>query len=310
MAPKKHKTPPKRRRKAAAAPKGTLARLEARRKAEARPSDDPTRNGRFEVQTDDLAIKTVDPRTGEAVISEIRTVTRILNAWPLDRMFRNGTIDPVAYRAGGLFRDDYELAGMAERLAASNLSPLAGCSGGGKVADLGGNLAARRRIRDVLDCMSHDMASAMEWIVGNGHALSQWVQRMRWGGRTLNEHFARGLVVGGLDIAATVYGLRKVRHTIRPARPSDPTPHEVDAIRKARADGATVLELFRAYRFPVAVIARIVEGDDDIRRAERDAHIRAAIRDRLAGGDDPETVAILFNVTMDFVGDVVRTTAP
>lgn len=283
-----------------ASTKGPIAQLVARERSERQPSDDLSRNGQQQV----AAVDFTEKRMGEdgEPISETFVVNRVLDAWPLDRMFRNGTIDEPMYKAGEDFRNDFERAGLIERYATINPDKF----GGAPFQDgFAGNLEARRRVRVALERVGEIAASILCDVVGNGHAITTWVARARWNGKSANEHFARGLLIAGLDSLAITYGYRKNVGAARKGDAFELQPVEREEIREARRNGATFFDLSKRFRVPMDQIADAVRDIDDERRRAVEAATIDAVRAKRAEGRSVAEISILFNLPADRVGAII-----
>jgi hypothetical protein len=136
----------------------------------------------------------------------------VRRAAPIDRMHRACTIDGEMHQAGQRFHADFERAQLLGRYGTIHLD---GVSARGK-SEMGDQVvAARERVKHALEALGHRpeasrvsaSAEVCWWILGEEATIKEFVQRVRWGGRDMNEGKASGILIGVLEALALHYGL-------------------------------------------------------------------------------------------------------
>jgi len=131
----------------------------------------------------------------------------------LNKLERRGDISPEHRQAGELF---------ARLFRRAHLDPLRSPSwlrqGGGTPAPDGADHTerAQQKIHDaVIACGGmHSPAGCASWFVlGVEMSIREWALREGWNGRSLNEHVAKGILLGALSVLALHFGLEPRKKT-------------------------------------------------------------------------------------------------
>ncbi|MBK8174788.1 MAG: hypothetical protein IPK66_05810 [Rhodospirillales bacterium] len=124
-------------------------------------------------------------------------------------MLRAGTITQEMHDAARDFQAQFTIAGFD----AIRCMPLVRLSGGGGGADLSdAQVDARRRVGGALDALGGvgSPAGSCVWhVVGLQRSVREWAMRQGWGGRSVNEKHAQGILIAALGVLAAYYGYGK-----------------------------------------------------------------------------------------------------
>lgn len=146
----------------------------------------------------------VDRATGERL-------SRPLNKSPLERLYRpkaKDTISVEQLEAGLRFAQAFELAGLLAKPAM--VRDLVGVASGRRARDpICGRVDAEREVTAAMQHVGKLGGLALEWVVGQGCDVSEFVQRVNWSGRALNRHQAMGLLLGALSTLVAFYAGRR-----------------------------------------------------------------------------------------------------
>jgi hypothetical protein len=153
------------------------------------------------------------PRTrsrthGELVRDERQTVDArgdIADPWRtptlLEKLARSGDIGPAECAAGDEFARLFRIAWLDPLRAASLDERVTGAS---RLPH--GSEDARRRVNEVLRLLGskeNSRAASCAWyVIGCEMSLATWARNMRWMGRTMSEHAAKGVLLATLDMLA------------------------------------------------------------------------------------------------------------
>lgn len=146
----------------------------------------------------------VDRATGERV-------SRPLNKSPIERMYRadgKGTITRAQLEAGLRFAEAFELAGLLAKPAM--VQELVGVASGRRAREpINGRVDAEREVAAALRHVGQLGGLVLEWVVGQGFDIKEFVQRVRWNGRPMNEMHAAGVLQGALSGLVAFYAGRR-----------------------------------------------------------------------------------------------------
>lgn len=138
--------------------------------------------------------------------SEVRAVWQGLDTTGI--MLTRGSITEVMKRAGDLFHDNFQRAGL-DGLHAGDLTRSPG--GGGHLQREGnGAAAARKRIIAALDALGgvDTPGGSCAWhCLGLEESLRMWAARPGWSERRINHVTAAGILIADLGILVRYWGL-------------------------------------------------------------------------------------------------------
>ncbi|MFO1152770.1 MAG: DUF6456 domain-containing protein [Rhodospirillales bacterium] len=124
----------------------------------------------------------------------------------LGRMRKAGTINDGMHDAARDFQASFTIASYAPPVCL----PLDGVPGTGSRAELtDAQLDARRRVMRALDALGGigSPAGGCVWhVVGLQRSIREWAMRQGWGGRSIGEKQAQGILVAALGVLAAFYG--------------------------------------------------------------------------------------------------------
>ena len=177
--------------------------MAGKRKANASKSkpEDMAKPSRWRLQHGGFSepIREADPETGTPVQHRRAVDT-------LGLMLANGNITPQMHEAGCIFRTLFRSAAI-DRMSTSQLIRLAGST----TNDLSAHqLDARRRMNHALDALGGHggpAGSCVWFVVGLEMSVREWAARQGWGGRPVSQPIAGGMLVAGLGVLATHFGL-------------------------------------------------------------------------------------------------------
>lgn len=129
-----------------------------------------------------------------------------------DRLLRAGTIDADQHGAAERFRTDFELGALMGHFGTVKID------GGGRGGRGGGGsrhiteimVAARQRVTHATAALGGFgalTARAIWHCCGEQETLGAFAERIRWGGGSMNEHKAAGLLIAGLERLTIHYGI-------------------------------------------------------------------------------------------------------
>lgn len=152
---------------------------------------------------------------GERVLTDRATGerhARVLNKSPLERLYPK-TISRDQLEAGLRFAEAFELAGLLAKPAM--VQDLVGVASGRRMREpVCGHIDADREVTAVMRHVGALGGLVLEWVVGQGYDVTEFVRRVNWSGRALNRHQAMGLLLGALSTLAAFYqGRRPVSET-------------------------------------------------------------------------------------------------
>ena len=134
----------------------------------------------------------------------------------LSRMLEATTISPEMYEAARSFQTDFALAALDPIRARPMLLPV----GGGGASELTDRqLDARRRVHQALDALGGigSPAGSCVWhVVGLQRSVREWATRQGWGGRTVRQEQAQGILIAGLGMLARHFGYEKAASSRSP----------------------------------------------------------------------------------------------
>jgi hypothetical protein len=129
----------------------------------------------------------------------------------LGKMLRAGTIDHAMHDAA----KDFQAAFIIAQLDPLRALPVLRVPGVGRERDLSERqLLAPRRVHQAMAALGGigSPAGSCEWhVVGLQRSVREWAMRQGWGGRTVEQTEARGILVAALGILAVhlQYGVAK-----------------------------------------------------------------------------------------------------
>ena len=130
----------------------------------------------------------------------------------LERMRKSGSITPAMYDAARDFQAQFTIAGF-ETLHAL---PLVKMPGSGRAADLTDRqVDARKMVRQAMAALGglNSPAGSCVWhVLGLQHSIRAWATHHGWGGRTVRQEPAQGMLVAGLGLLAAHYGYDRFQH--------------------------------------------------------------------------------------------------
>jgi hypothetical protein len=125
----------------------------------------------------------------------------------LGKMLRSGTISPGMHDAARDFQASFIIANLDPLRAI----PILRVPGTGREPDLNEKqLHARRRVHEALQGLggiSSPAGSCVWHVVGLQRSVREWAIRQGWGGRTVRQEQAQGILIAGLGMLAKHYGL-------------------------------------------------------------------------------------------------------
>ena len=129
----------------------------------------------------------------------------------LGRMLAAGTIDQAMHDAAR----DFQAAFILANLDTLRALPVLRVKGGGCEPDLNERqLDARRRVHEAMHALGGigSPAGSCVWhVVGLQRSIREWSLRMGWGGRTVRQEQAQGILVAALGVLAGHFGYHEGR---------------------------------------------------------------------------------------------------
>jgi hypothetical protein len=125
----------------------------------------------------------------------------------LGRLLRNGTITPAMRQAADDFRAQFARAALDPLRAADLRRPPDAVRG---LEPTERQEDARKRVWRSLQALGGiaSPAGSCAWhVLGCEWSVRQWAARQGWGGRSLSEETAVGILVGALGVLQALYGL-------------------------------------------------------------------------------------------------------
>lgn len=142
----------------------------------------------------------VDKATGERL-------SRPLNKAPIERMYPK-TITREQLEAGLRFAESFELAGLLAKPAMPG--DLVGTASGRAVREpIEGRLDAQREVAAALRYVGMLGGLVIEWVVGQGFDIDEFVTRVRWNGRALDARYVSGMLQASLSTLVAFYAGRR-----------------------------------------------------------------------------------------------------
>ena len=124
----------------------------------------------------------------------------------LGKMLKAGTITPEMHDAA----QDFQAAFIVANLDALRALPILRVPGTGREPDLNERqLHAQRRVHEAMQAlggMSSPAGSCVWHVVGLQRSVREWAMRQGWGGRSVRQEQAQGILVAALGVLATQLG--------------------------------------------------------------------------------------------------------
>ena len=129
----------------------------------------------------------------------------------LGKMLRAGTITPEMHDAA----KDFQAAFIMAQLDPLRALPILRVPGTGREPDFNElQLHARRRVHEVMAALGGitSPAGSCVWhVVGLQRSVREWALRQGWGGRSVRQEQAQGIVVAALGMLAAHYGYQNAK---------------------------------------------------------------------------------------------------
>jgi hypothetical protein len=129
----------------------------------------------------------------------------------LGKMLRTGTISQEMHDAARDFQASFIIANLDPLRAL----PMLRAPGAGRDLDLNDRqLHARRRVHKSLEALggiSSPAGSCVWHVVGLQRSIREWAIRQGWGGRSVDQKEARGILIAALGMLARHYGYSEPR---------------------------------------------------------------------------------------------------
>jgi hypothetical protein len=129
----------------------------------------------------------------------------------LGRMLKSGTIDQAMHDAGR----DFQAAFILAQLDPLRALPILRVPGTGREPDLSERqLHARRRVHRAMAALGgiNSPAGSCVWhVVGLQRSVREWALRQGWGGRSVRQEQAQGIVVAALGMLGAHYGYQNAK---------------------------------------------------------------------------------------------------
>jgi hypothetical protein len=129
----------------------------------------------------------------------------------LGKMLRAGTITPEMHDAA----KDFQAAFIMAQLDPLRALPILRVPGTGRELDFNElQLHARRRVQEVMAALGGitSPAGSCVWhVVGLQRSVREWALRQGWGGRSVRQEQAQGIVVAALGMLAAHYGYQNAK---------------------------------------------------------------------------------------------------
>jgi hypothetical protein len=122
----------------------------------------------------------------------------------LDKLFDSQSITLEMFTAGKNFQSLFVMANI-DTLKAQNLDIGGGGLSGGEDEHLLRVARAKQAVFDMIMSvggLSSPMGSILYHVIGLGDSVNKWVNSYEWGGNKLNNHNAKGLLIGALSVVA------------------------------------------------------------------------------------------------------------
>ena len=147
----------------------------------------------------------VDRATGERH-------SRPLDKAPIARLYRadgKGTITLEQLEAGLRFAEAFELAGMVAKPAM--VQELVGVASGRRSVEpsINGRIDAQREVAAAMRHVGQLGGLVLEWVVGQGLDIQEFVARVNWNGRPMNVMHAAGVLQAALSALVDFYAGRR-----------------------------------------------------------------------------------------------------
>jgi hypothetical protein len=124
----------------------------------------------------------------------------------LGMMLKRGMITPEMHDAA----KDFEAAFIVANLDPDRALPILRVPGAGRDPDLNHRqLYARRRVHESVEAVggpSSPAGSCVWHVVGLQRSIREWTLRRGWGGRSLDQKEAKGILIAALGMLARHYG--------------------------------------------------------------------------------------------------------
>jgi hypothetical protein len=131
----------------------------------------------------------------------------------LGKMLRAGTIDQAMHDAAR----DFQAAFVIANLDPLRALPMLRVPGTGREQDPSDRqLHARRRVHAAIEALggiSSPAGSCVWHVIGLQRSVREWAIRQGWGGRSVDQKEAKGILIAALGMLARHYGYREARRT-------------------------------------------------------------------------------------------------
>jgi hypothetical protein len=132
----------------------------------------------------------------------------------LGKMLRSGTIDEAMHDAA----KDFQAAFIVANLDPLRAVPILWVPGTGREPELNElQLHARRRVQEVMAALGGitSPAGSCVWhVIGLQRSVREWALRQGWGGRSVRQEQAQGIVVAALGMLAAHYGYQNANASV------------------------------------------------------------------------------------------------
>ena len=132
----------------------------------------------------------------------------------LGNMLRAGTITQAMHNAARDFQASFIIASLDPLRAI----PVARVPGTGREPDLSERqLHARRRVHEAMAALggiSSPAGSCVWHVIGLHRSVREWAMRQGWGGRSVDQKEAKGILIAALGMLARHYGYCEPRRTL------------------------------------------------------------------------------------------------
>jgi hypothetical protein len=131
----------------------------------------------------------------------------------LGRLLRAGTIDETMYDAA----KDLQASFIVANLDPLRARPILRVPGTGRQPELNERqLGARRRVYAAMQALggiSSPAGSCVWHVVGLQQSVREWAMRQGWGGRSVDQKQAKGILMAALGMLANHYGRSEIKRS-------------------------------------------------------------------------------------------------